>query len=138
MKKNHPGRMLVPLLCLAAALLALAFFAGRMSLHGLRVETQRAAAPEEQAVRSLPEEETSAEPRRDRLDLNSATREELVALPGIGEALADRILAYRQTYGPFTDVSQLMDVSGIGEIKFLAIRDAICVEDSYEDSGSGR
>ena len=138
MKKNHPVRMLVPLFCLAAALLALAFFAGRMSLRGLRVETQRAAAPEEQAVRMLPEEETSAEPQRERLDLNSATREELIALPGIGEALADRILAYRQTYGPFTDASQLMDVSGIGELKYLAIKDEICVEDSYEDSGSGR
>lgn len=49
-----------------------------------------------------------------KLCLNTATREELLALPGVGEKTADRILSYRDTYGRFSAVEQLLDVEGIG------------------------
>jgi competence protein ComEA len=48
------------------------------------------------------------------VDLNSASIEDLMTLPGIGEALADRILAAR----PYTTPADLMKVSGIGEEVF--------------------
>lgn len=48
------------------------------------------------------------------VDLNRATGEELESLPGIGPALAERILASREAEGPFRDVSELRRVSGIG------------------------
>ena len=48
------------------------------------------------------------------LDINSATREELMELPGIGEALADAIVGYREIHGPFASLEELEEVEGIG------------------------
>lgn len=48
------------------------------------------------------------------LDLNEATREQFDTLPGIGPALADRIVAHREERGPFQRVEQLGEVRGIG------------------------
>jgi len=49
------------------------------------------------------------------LDLNSATAEQLDELPGIGPALAERIVAYRAEHGSFAQIDQLNEVKGIGE-----------------------
>jgi len=48
------------------------------------------------------------------VDVNRADAEELTALPGIGPALATRIVAYREEHGPFTSVDDLERVQGIG------------------------
>lgn len=56
------------------------------------------------------------------LDLNTATAEDLEKLPGIGPALAERILEYRQQAGRFTKIEELMNVRGIGERSFLNLR----------------
>jgi competence protein ComEA len=48
------------------------------------------------------------------LDLNQATVEQLDGLPGIGPALAARIIAHRDEHGPFERIEQLGDVKGIG------------------------
>lgn len=50
-----------------------------------------------------------------KLDLNTATQEDLDSLDGIGPVLASRIVAYRQENGPFRSVDDLKKVSGIGE-----------------------
>ena len=47
--------------------------------------------------------------------VNRATQEELESLPGIGPALAGRIIAYREAHGAFTSLQSLTEVSGIGE-----------------------
>ena len=47
-------------------------------------------------------------------NLNSADADALIALPGIGPALARRIIAYRKQHGPFTSVEQLIEITGIG------------------------
>jgi competence protein ComEA len=61
------------------------------------------------------------------ININTATVEELQELPRVGPALAQRIVAYREMYGPFQTPEDLMRVSGIGESIFAAIRDYITV-----------
>lgn len=62
------------------------------------------------------------------VNLNTATQEELEALPGIGPVLAARILEYREAHGPFTSVEELLAVSGIGEALLEKLRPLITVE----------
>lgn len=49
------------------------------------------------------------------ISLNNATQEQLESLPGVGPAMAERILEHRTAIGSFSDLSQLRDISGIGE-----------------------
>jgi competence protein ComEA len=60
------------------------------------------------------------------LDLNTATIEQLDALPGVGEVTAGRILAYRSAH-PFTTVDQLLEVPGIGQRRFDQLKDLVTV-----------
>jgi competence ComEA-like helix-hairpin-helix protein len=61
------------------------------------------------------------------LDLNRATEAELMTLPGIGPALAERIVRYREENGPFADASQIKEISGIGEKRYERIKQWIRV-----------
>lgn len=61
------------------------------------------------------------------VNINTATVEELQQLPRVGPALAQRIVAYREMYGPFKSIEDVMQVPGIGEALFAAIRDSITV-----------
>jgi competence ComEA-like helix-hairpin-helix protein len=63
-----------------------------------------------------------------RIDINTAGEAELVGLPGIGPSIAKRIVEYRENNGPFAKVEDLMNVRGIGEKKFLQIRDLVTVQ----------
>lgn len=75
---------------------------------------------------SVPQEEI--QPDLTPLDLNTATAEDLTALPGIGEALAQRIVDYREAHGPFEAVEDIMNVSGIGEGKLAGMEGLIAVD----------
>lgn len=61
------------------------------------------------------------------VDLNRADATALETLPGIGPALAARIIAWRAEHGRFASVEDLLDVSGIGDAKFADLRDRVRV-----------
>ena len=62
-------------------------------------------------------------------NINTATLEELEALPGIGPAFAGRIVEYRQANGPFKSIEEITLVSGVGEATLAKIKDYITVGD---------
>lgn len=57
-----------------------------------------------------------------KINVNSATIEELQLLPGIGESTAKSILAYRKANGSFKSISELVKVKGIGEKKYKSLQ----------------
>lgn len=61
------------------------------------------------------------------VNLNTATLEQLDALSGVGPATAQKIIDFRETNGGFTSVEQLMDVPGIGDAKFAALKDLVTI-----------
>ncbi len=61
------------------------------------------------------------------VNLNTATAEQLDALPGIGGVIAQRIVGYRDAHGGFQSVDQLKEVPGIGDRKFAEMRDKVSV-----------
>ncbi len=61
------------------------------------------------------------------VNVNTATAEELEALPGIGPVLAQKIIEYRTAHGPFPSVDALDDVSGIGPATLEELRPLVTV-----------
>lgn len=59
------------------------------------------------------------------ININTADKDELMIIPGIGEVTAQRIVDYRDVNGAFADVSDILNVRGIGEKKFSEIKDYI-------------
>ena len=64
-----------------------------------------------------------------RININTADAWMLTLLNGIGEAKAEAIIDYREQNGPFSDIEEIMNVSGIGPVTFDGIKDYICTED---------
>ena len=60
-----------------------------------------------------------------KVNINTAGVSELDTLPGIGSTMAERILQYRQSNGPFVTVDDLKNVSGIGDKKFADLKDLV-------------
>lgn len=63
-----------------------------------------------------------------KIDLNTATAEQLLSLPGIGEKKADAIIQYRNEHGRFSSTEQLLDVNGIGDATYEKLKDLVTVE----------
>lgn len=71
--------------------------------------------------------ETSSESSSSRININTATAEELVVLPGVGEVTAARIIAFREQNGPFRSVDDLIHVQGISDRTIDGFRDMVTV-----------
>ena len=66
-------------------------------------------------------------PQDGKVNLNTATKEELMTLSGIGESRADSIIAYREENGRFQNTEELMQIRGIKEGLYNKIKDNITV-----------
>jgi competence protein ComEA len=69
------------------------------------------------------------------LDVNTATTEDLEALPGIGPVLAQRIVQYRQSHGLYKTREDLLEVSGIGKKKLAELKPYLAVLSPPKPSG---
>jgi competence protein ComEA len=63
----------------------------------------------------------------EKINLNSATLEQLQTLPGIGPAIAKSIIDHRTKVGKFSRIEEIINVKGIGEKKFQKIKDRLAV-----------
>jgi competence protein ComEA len=118
------------IVCLTAAAVFLTAAAGvRLGSSVSGGEVSIRPALRAQAVSDSPAEETPALSDSYKVDINSADTETLSLLPGIGETLAGRIVEYREKNGAFSEISDIMDVSGIGQGTFDKIKDYITVEE---------
>ncbi|AEH44595.1 competence protein ComEA helix-hairpin-helix repeat protein [Thermodesulfatator indicus DSM 15286] len=62
------------------------------------------------------------------INLNVAGQEELANLPGVGPKIAAAIVEYREKYGPFKSVDELLEIKGIGPKKLEKIRPLVTIE----------
>ena len=118
---NRLRKGVLILFCAAAA-------AGSARGYVLGTASKEAAVlyedPPERAEIILPDT-----PAETRIDLNAATLEELCTLKGIGPVKAQAILDYRDSYGGFVCVEELMEVKGIGESTYRNIKDYLYIPD---------
>ena len=77
---------------------------------------------EEEKNHPLEGEESGKTESSDKVNINTASKEELMSLPGIGETKALAIIAYRQANGPFLEIEELKKVEGIKEAVYSKIK----------------
>jgi len=61
------------------------------------------------------------------VNLNTATIEQLIQLPGIGEVMSQKIIAHRERHGAFRRPEDIIIIEGFSEKKYNAIKDLVCV-----------
>ncbi len=109
-------------------LVALISFMGGLASAEEKVAEEIAETTETVAEEAAEEAETVAEEANVKVNINTATAEELSTLEGIGEKKAESIIEYRDNHGHFTKVEDLKNVKGIGDKIFEKIKDQITVE----------
>lgn len=81
----------------------------------------------EQVPTNFANEAVASSQTKTTINLNTATKEELQNLEGIGEKKADQILDYRQEHGGFKSIEELKSISGIGTKRFEAIKEQLAI-----------
>lgn len=86
-----------------------------------------AAFVEDEMQLQVPDKTASQTPASDKVNLNTADKEKLMTLPGVGESKADSIIKYRAENGRFKKIEDIMEITGIKEGLFEKIKDSITV-----------
>lgn len=143
MKKRKWYRTVLPILFILVCGLWYSRWYERNRLELHQKEDQAVSASSEEVSQAVSESSVSdpketaeqnttteqpEETQQFQININTATKEELMLLDGIGEKMAERIIAYRTEYGLFTSLEQLKNVKGIGEKTYQDIVMYITIE----------
>lgn len=72
-------------------------------------------------------DETEQYDSNGKVNINTANKNELKNLTGIGDSTAEKIIKYREEKGDFKNIEEIQNINGIGEAKFNNIKDLICI-----------
>ena len=97
---------LIPIILFAAAMLGLIFIAIG-NIH--------------QSIQLNPDDGVRNWPETSYININTASADELMVLPGVDEGLAANIIEYRQEHGPFGSIKEIQHVKGIGPVTYNSI-----------------
>ena len=111
------GKYILLSICLASLFLILGVFVGRNLAHPYKLDASILEVTESGNF-----VQTDILP-----NINEMTKTQLMARPGIGETIAERIITYRNENGPFAKMEELLNVEGIGEKKLEQIIDLVGV-----------
>lgn len=111
----RPPRFLI---LLVAAVLA------SCAMHEKSADTDMNPPASDKGGQSL---QAGIEPHDPCVDLNAATGEELMRLPGIGEVMSRKIIEYRERHGPFRRPEEIIIIEGFSERKYRALAGLVCV-----------
>jgi competence ComEA-like helix-hairpin-helix protein len=110
------------------------FFLGRNLYHGdvhisalpkATTQPDIPTASSDPTVQTDPIQTTAPSSAPGKININTATKQQLMTLPGIGEKIAMSIIEYRETNGPFRSAAELLNVDLIGEKRLEAIIELI-------------
>jgi competence protein ComEA len=129
MPMRKPNISILLAITILFGVFTLGFFLGRNQNKGEISVSVSADFVEEPTMESVTVPKTSAEAVEISfpISINQAGKEELMALPGIGEVLATRIITFRDEHGAFSSVEELLNVEGVGKKRLEEIIDLITV-----------
>src|SRR6185436_20358953 len=87
---------------------------------------ERLSATNSEVPAKTEAQRAASRPPQSCLNLNTATAEELTRLPGVGEVIAKRIIAYRERNGRFHRPEEIIIIEGFSEKKYRAITGSVC------------
>jgi competence protein ComEA len=117
---DHPGEVELPMYATVEEALETSGVSENADLSSLNPQMML----KDKDVLIIPEEKEDSAVR---ISINTGSMDDLCSLPGIGSSTAEAIIAYREEYGLFQNVEEIMQVKGIGQAKFEKIRDLICL-----------
>ena len=94
------------------------------NLKSQNLKNQKLENPNSKQIQNPPTQ-TQEKPKPTKININTATQEELESLPGIGKVKAKAIIEYREKYGKFKNEKDIIKVKGIGEKTYEKIKDLI-------------
>ena len=122
-KKARPQRS-ARLLLMLCVLVGMGIVGGEGTEYLMSLSRDRYAFTTDAPVRLATD---ASDPASFKMDLNAATVQDLQQVPGIGPALAQTLVDYREQIGGFFFVEEALDVPGIGEKRLQAIREWFCL-----------
>ena len=101
--------------------------AGAVNMAEPITDGQHVHIPTKEILLQTPAQNFSAQSANALININTADAETLTKLKGIGPALSQRIIDYREQNGPFKSIDEIKNVRGIGDKKFADIKDSITI-----------